>query len=119
MVLKLHKEILLKIGILRNSNLKAVTMGPYQYIFGGICWFTLFLFLISSLVFVIKFNACDLESTLFAVLQVSAIIATLYSVGVIYFHRHRISIIAEKIEEIQSKYSHYISISNFLIAFAF
>lgn len=117
MVLKLHKEILIKIGILQNSNHGAVAMGPYQFLIGGICWFMLLLFLISSLVFVMKFNASDLESTLFAMLQASAIIASLYSLGVIYFHRHRISIIAEKIAEIQSKFFHHISIANYLMAF--
>lgn len=99
MLFEFHKEILVKVGILRESNQKTVTMIAY------IGWILLMSCFISSLIFVIKFNAINLESSLFAMLQVSAVAATLYSLAVIHFHRHQIPVIAEQFEKNQGKFS--------------
>lgn len=104
MVFELHREILLKVGIIRNCNNKIASMGPFQCLIVVLAYLSLILFLISSVVYVMKFKSVDIESTFYAMMQAFALTAVVYSVAEIYFRRLHIFTVIELIEKIRGKH---------------
>lgn len=56
---------------------------------------------ISSISFIVTYGSVELEKSLFALLQIAALTAVIYSVIVFWMYRRQVFDIAEEIENIQ------------------
>lgn len=102
MVFSLHREILIKVGALKN-NCSTFTLRPLLFVVINVLIMTLMN--ISSIILIMEHIRVDLKSVLFGILQVSATTGAFYSILMFCYHWQRIQKIAERIEQIQSKLS--------------